>query len=160
MNDKDRQVILLNCPHCGQQATLPKDFLNKHKEIDMREPETPLQKEVAMTLITLSQERTGETFEERIKEVYDELAEHGCASGIIPNMTYFKDTSSFYKRHKQEMSALLTDCIESTGMPIHEIFGDKWDAEDPLAFDCPNQNLLAWYGFEETARRLMEGDDD
>ena len=35
-----------------------------------------------------------------------------------------------------------------------ELFGDKWDKEDPLAQDDFNQNLLAWFGFEETLRNI------
>ena len=34
------------------------------------------------------------------------------------------------------------------------IFGDKWDKEDPLAAEDFNQNLLAWFGFEETLRKI------
>ena len=34
------------------------------------------------------------------------------------------------------------------------IFGKKWDDEDPLAYYDYNQNLLAWFGFEETLRKL------
>ena len=37
-----------------------------------------------------------------------------------------------------------------------ELFGDKWDNEDPLAIDYYNQNLLAWFGFEETMRNLAK----
>ena len=35
-----------------------------------------------------------------------------------------------------------------------ELFGDKWDKEDPLAQTTCNQNLLAWFGFEETLRNI------
>ncbi len=39
---------------------------------------------------------------------------------------------------------------------LPELFGKKWDAEDPLATDDFNQNLLAWFGFEETLRNLAQ----
>ncbi len=35
-----------------------------------------------------------------------------------------------------------------------DLFGEKWDKEDPLAQECHNQNLLAWFGFEETLRNI------
>ena len=35
-----------------------------------------------------------------------------------------------------------------------ELFDDKWDKEDPPAQDDFNQNLLAWFGFEETLRNI------
>ena len=37
---------------------------------------------------------------------------------------------------------------------MSELFGNKWDKEDPLGRDDYNQNLLAWFGFEETLRKL------
>lgn len=35
---------------------------------------------------------------------------------------------------------------------LSDLFGERWDSEDPLATDTYNQNLLAWFGFEETLR--------
>ena len=35
-----------------------------------------------------------------------------------------------------------------------ELLSDRWDIEDPLAQDTHNQNLLAWFGFEETLRAI------
>lgn len=35
-----------------------------------------------------------------------------------------------------------------------ELFREKWDKEDPLSNDYTNQNLLAWFGFEETLRNI------
>ena len=35
-----------------------------------------------------------------------------------------------------------------------DLFGDKWDDGDPFARDVLNQNLLAWFGFEETMRNI------
>ena len=37
-----------------------------------------------------------------------------------------------------------------------ELFGDKWNNDDPLALDAMNQNLLAWFGFETVASNLMD----
>jgi len=34
------------------------------------------------------------------------------------------------------------------------VFGNKWDNEDPFAENTNNKNLLAWFGYEETARDL------
>ena len=36
--------------------------------------------------------------------------------------------------------------MDSTGLYApSELFGNKWDKEDPLAQDDYNQNLLAWF---------------
>lgn len=37
---------------------------------------------------------------------------------------------------------------------LPELFGDKWDKEDPLGNSDFNMNLLAWFGFEETMRNI------
>jgi hypothetical protein len=35
---------------------------------------------------------------------------------------------------------------------LNDVFGSKWDSEDPFAEDTSNQNLLAWFSFEETGK--------
>lgn len=61
----------------------------------------------------------------------------------------------FYKQYKEEINSLLYDAMDGTGLYApSELFGDKWDKEDPLAQYDYNQNLLAWFGFEETFRNI------
>ena len=35
-----------------------------------------------------------------------------------------------------------------------ELVGDKWDDEDYFCDDIYNKNLLAWFGYEETLRKV------
>jgi hypothetical protein len=45
--------------------------------------------------------------------------------------------------------------MNETGLySLPELFGDKWDKEDPLGNNDFNMNLLAWFGFEETLRSI------
>lgn len=37
---------------------------------------------------------------------------------------------------------------------MRELFGKNFDDEDPLITDTYNQNMLAWFGFEETLRNI------
>lgn len=85
------------------------------------------------------------------------LATGGCASGMIGELIYYKDTIPFYRRHRREIAKLLAETIDGLGAegPVG-VFGEKWDKEDPLGQESLNQNLLAWFAFEETARRLAE----
>lgn len=94
-------------------------------------------------------------YESGAKGFLDDLMYGGCASGMVGSLVYYNDTLKFYKRHKDEIKALLVEMLQETGYtdPIG-LFGDKWDKSDPFADDTQNQNLLAWFGFEETARRL------
>ena len=78
--------------------------------------------------------------------------------GFIPSehsRNLSQDTVRFYKQYKEEINNLLYDAMDGTGLYApSELFGDKWDKEDPLAQYDYNQNLLAWFGFEETLRNI------
>jgi len=90
-----------------------------------------------------------------VKEALEELAQNGCQSGMVGGLIYYHDTIKFFKANREEIESLLTEQVEDTGLSIPELFGDKWDASDPFARDTNNQSLLAWFGFEETANRLL-----
>lgn len=79
----------------------------------------------------------------------------GCQSGIVGSLVYYSDTIKFFTKHKDEINELLRDMLSDCGCPVQQLLKD-WDTDDPLAMDMPNQNLLAWFGFEETARRLAD----
>ena len=45
--------------------------------------------------------------------------------------------------------------MNGTGIySLSELFGNKWDKEDPLGNSDFNMNLLAWFGFVETMRNI------
>lgn len=89
------------------------------------------------------------------KNIFTDVLNYGCQSGMVGFLIYYSDTTKFYKRYQEEINALLHDLMYETGIYApSEIFGDKWDKEDPLATDDFNQNLLAWFGFEETLRKI------
>jgi hypothetical protein len=80
----------------------------------------------------------------------------GCQSGIVSHLIYYRDTVKFFQTHRREISELLAEMVESTGQQPAELFGDKWEKSDPLGQEDFNRNLLAWFGFEETARKLAD----
>jgi hypothetical protein len=85
----------------------------------------------------------------------EDLAQGGCSSGMVGSLIYYKDTIPFYKKHKAEIKAMLKESLSEAGLKSPaELFGDKWDTDDIFAGETTNQNLLAWFGFEETARKL------
>ena len=88
--------------------------------------------------------------------VYRDLMKGGCQSGMVGHLIYYNDTLAFYQHYQEDIGKLLYQTKESTGLSIEELFGEKWDRHDPLARETTNQNLLAWFGFEETARIIME----
>ena len=89
------------------------------------------------------------------KYIFTDVLHYGCQSGVVGELIYSSDTVRFYNQYRQEINELLYDIMYSTGLYApSELFGDRWDKEDPLAQNDYNQNLLAWFGFEETLRNL------
>jgi len=87
-----------------------------------------------------------------------DLRQGGCQSGMISELIYYSDTVKFYKKFQSEIAELLGELLNDTGMSVSELFGNKWDDSDPLALNDMNQNLLAWFAFEETAFRLFDNE--
>jgi hypothetical protein len=91
--------------------------------------------------------------DDEIKGFFDDLFYGGCASGFINDLIYYKDTLKFYIIYKDEINKLLNETISNFGS-LKEAFGENYDETDPLNLETNNQNLFAWFGFEETANRL------
>ena len=91
-----------------------------------------------------------------VEGVLEDLMQGGCASGMVGALVYYTDTVKFYREHRESIAVLLAEMLDSCGCSIAELFGDKWDAADPLANGDLNQNLLACFGFEEAARSLAQ----
>ena len=87
--------------------------------------------------------------------IFKDVLYHGCQSGMVGFLIYYSDTVRFYKQYREEIVNLLYEEMEGCGFDSPtDLFGNKWDKEDPLGRDCYNQNLLAWFCFEETLRKL------
>ena len=87
--------------------------------------------------------------------IFRDVLEHGCQSGIVGELIYYSDTVAFYKKYQAEINELLSEYMNETGLyNLSELFGKRWETDDPLATDVYNQNLLAWFGFEETLRKI------
>lgn len=94
--------------------------------------------------------------EESFLKGMEDLQRHGCVSGMIHSLIYYDDTNKFYDKYKEEINGLLRNVKQETGLSIEELFGKNFDKDDPLILDCFNKNLLAWFGFEETAYNIYE----
>lgn len=91
------------------------------------------------------------------KGIVLEILEHGCVSGIVGELCYYSDTTIYYAKNKDRINNLLYETMDNLGYyDLSEIFCGQvsWDKEDPLALDYYNQNILAWFGFEETMRNF------
>lgn len=94
------------------------------------------------------------SYEDRTN-IFKDVLYHGCVSGIVSELIYHSDTLKFYNKYKDEINCLLSELMQSMGCySLIDIFGKNFDEEDPLIIDTHNQNLMAWFGFEETLRNI------
>lgn len=95
----------------------------------------------------------GADYDSGVEGALGDLLQGGCQAGTVGHLVYYTDTVKFYKRHQNDIDTMLQEMMSEMGTDGPKgLFGDKWNAEDPLARDTSNRNLLAWFGFEEAAR--------
>jgi hypothetical protein len=118
-----------------------------------RTPATPLEWHVAEWLLSTADDG----YSGDVEGVAKDLSYGGCQSGMVGHLIYYTDTCAFFDEHRADIEAMVSEYIGDLGYggPA-EMFGDKWSGSDPFAHDTCNQNLLAWFGFEETARALVQ----
>ncbi len=85
------------------------------------------------------------------KNIFLDVISNGCKSGACSDLVYYEQAIRFYKTYKHEINELI---YKSDYDNLSELFGSDWDNYDPLALDENNQNLLAWFGFEETLTNI------
>lgn len=78
------------------------------------------------------------------REMFEDLACHGCQSGTINNLIFYADTHRFFDTYYREIDDLRDAFDEEMGEPMI-IRGDL-------------KNFLAWFAFEETAIRMARED--
>ena len=89
------------------------------------------------------------------KHIVLDALNNGYQSGVVGHLVYYSQTTAYYEEYKEEINELLYDTMDECGIYVpSELFGDKWDKEDPLALYQCNQNILAWFGFEGTMRNF------
>ena len=85
------------------------------------------------------------------KDIFLDVINCGCKSGVCRDLVFYEQTKRFYETYKHEISELFW---KSDFDNFTDLFGSDWDTYDPLALDENNQNLLAWFGFEETITNI------
>lgn len=79
---------------------------------------------------------------QEVLSFFKDLFAHGCVSGMISSLVYYRDTFAFFDRFYDEIEELRVAYLEETGQP--------------LQMDGDLKNGLAWFAFEETARRIAD----
>ena len=82
-----------------------------------------------------------------------EDVQHGCSTGVVSNLIYYRDTTAFFKKYKKEIGCLVSEMIaDGIINGIHEL--RDYDKDDPFCNDIYNQNLLARLAYEEINNKL------
>ena len=85
------------------------------------------------------------------KDIFLDIINCGCESGACRDLVFYEQTKRFYETYKHEINELLW---KSDFNNLADLFGGDWNPYDPLALEDDNQNLLAWFGFEETITNI------
>ena len=84
-----------------------------------------------------------------------DVLEYGCEAGFVSGLIYYNDTTAFFEKHRAEIIGMLREIMRETGVKSPaEIFGASWDDDDYFCDGIYNKNLLAWFGYEETLRKV------
>lgn len=78
--------------------------------------------------------------DEEVINFFKDLQTHGCQSGMVSTLIYYRDTHAFFDTHYDEIMDLRQDYKDSCGIDI------------PIQYDL--KNTLAWFAFEEVAYQL------
>ena len=85
------------------------------------------------------------------KDIFLSVMNDGCRSGACHDLIYYGQTKRFYEAYKHEINELIYKCDYTN---LSDLLGGDWDNRDPLALEEDNQNILAWFGFEETLTNI------
>ena len=73
---------------------------------------------------------------------FSDLLQHGCDSGMVSCLIYYRDTHAFFLRYYDQIEELRINMEESLGESLKPT-GDL-------------MNWYSWFAFEETARTMAE----
>ena len=80
--------------------------------------------------------------DQEVKDFFQNLIWHGCVSGMIGSLVYYADTHKFFDEFYEDIEDLRCEYEDEFCSPL-KINGDL-------------KNWLAWFGFEEMARKIYD----
>ena len=85
-----------------------------------------------------------------------DILQHGCVSGIVGRLVYYKDTVAFYEQYESDIWDLLENTRQSLGdKTILQTIAGLNGAENVGSGD-QFKNLLAWFAYEETIHVIAD----
>ena len=111
-------------------------MLNLLNSIAENTMEDSLKREVAEILVDMLD---SDINNEEVLTTIEDIVNHGCESGIVPALIYYKDTEAFFDRHVDEIFELYNETKAEFGEMSMEL----------------TRNNLAWFGFEVMAQNIL-----
>ncbi len=84
------------------------------------------------------------------KNILEDITEHGCQSGIIGELIYYKDTVDFYDEYEDEIWERINNCADSQGVDAHTFISQLNGSKTVMSGD-QHKNLLTWFAVEDVA---------
>ena len=78
----------------------------------------------------------------------------GCQAGTVGELIYYSDTIKWYKLYAPEIADQVRYMMDETGVNLYTLNG--WDKSDPFIRETNNQNLLAWFSFEQVCNDIQD----
>ena len=83
-----------------------------------------------------------------------DLFKSGCVSGMISDLIYYEDTIKFFDEFEEEIEDLISENMEMLGIKTRPLFIESLNGSAESI--TQEKNLLSWFAFEETIRKLNE----
>ena len=98
----------------------------------------------------LAEENAGEDYTTFLEDV----TQHGCVSGIIGELVYYRDTTKFYDKHEEEIWERLYNVSDNMGIPPLDVI-TRFRGASQVDTGTEFKNLLAWWATENVAGEIL-----
>jgi len=89
------------------------------------------------------------------KVALQDIAHYGCIGGVS-SLTYYYETTAFYRQFCEEIWTILNSDMENAGYKnVFELIA-TFDGAKEVANQMQFENLLVWYAAERIASTLLE----
>ena len=92
-------------------------------------------------------------------DIIEEIVQHGCSGGVVPELIYYADTSAFYEKYKEEIWERLWNMHNDMGTDTVLHLIASFNGAKDVGSDLQFSNLLAWWAVEETCYQLQAKED-
>ena len=93
--------------------------------------------------------------EPELENYLKDVLNHGCQSGICSGLIYYKDTNNFYDKFEGEIWDIVNNISEEMEESTFQMI-DGLNGSKNVGSNEQFKNLLAWFAYEETCRKIAD----